>query len=216
MKISYNELARFVPNLRMAGRKHLLHVGCGSAPKERLPECFRTGDWNEIRVDIDPDVKPDIVANLSDMSMVRSSTIDAVWSSHSLEHLEDYQVPAALGEFRRVLKPGGFALITMPDLEYVAKLVSEGKGDDVLYTSPAGPITPLDMMFGHKKSIANGNLHMAHRTGFTADRLKAKLAEAGFAEVRVLPGRSYDLWAVAVTGGVSAVAANAGTGVGVR
>ena len=200
MKVSYNELANFVPSLRLQGRKHLLHVGCGSAPKERLPECFRTGDWNEIRLDIDPAVKPDIVASLTDMSAVRSGIIDAVWSSHSLEHLEDFQVPAALAEIRRVLKPGGFALITMPDLEFIAKLVSEGKGDDVLYTSPAGPITPLDMMFGHKRSIANGNHYMAHRTGFTAQRLKTKLAEAGFAEVRVLPGRSYDLWAVAVTG----------------
>src|SRR5690606_31660101 len=126
MKITYNELARFVPNLRIPGRKHLLHAGCGSAPKERLPECFRTGDWQEIRLDIDPRVKPDIVASLTDISAVRSGTIDAVWSSHSLEHLEDYQVPTALAEFRRVLKPGGFALVTLPDLEYVAKLVGEG------------------------------------------------------------------------------------------
>lgn len=201
MKVSYNELARFVPSLRIQGRKHLLHVGCGNVPKERLPECFRTGEWNEIRLDIDPAVKPDIVASLTDLSAVRSDSVDAVWSSHSLEHLEDFEVPTALAEIRRVLKPGGFALVTMPDLEFVAKLVSEGKGDDVLYTSPAGPITPLDMMFGHKRSIASGNHYMAHRTGFTAQRLKTKLAEAGFAEVRVLPGKSYDLWAVAVAGG---------------
>lgn len=206
MKISYDDLARFVPGLRMTGRKHLLHVGCGMATKERLPLCFQTGDWNEIRVDINPAVKPDIVASLTDMSVVRDGTIDAVWSSHSLEHLEDFQVPIALAEFRRVLKPGGFALITLPDLEFVAKLVSDGKADNVLYTSPAGPITPIDMMFGHKKSIANGNHFMAHRTGFTAQRLKNKLADAGFAEVRVLPGKSYDLWAVAVVGSTSTVA----------
>lgn len=199
MKISYNELAQFIPSLQISGRKKFLHIGCGAAPKERLPECFRTDDWQEIRLDIDKRVKPDIVASITDMSAINNGMVEAVWSSHNLEHLEDFQIPLALREIRRVLKPGGFALITLPDLGFVAKLVAEGKGDDVLYTSPAGPITPLDMMFGHQRSIANGNYFMAHRTGFTAARLKNKLAEAGFSEVRVLPGKSYDLWAVAIT-----------------
>lgn len=200
MKISYNDLAAFVPILRQPGKKDVLHVGCGSSPPERLPECFRTADWREIRLDIDPKVKPHIVASLTDMTAVPSRSVDAVWSSHSLEHLENFEVPLALAEIRRVLKNGGFALITLPDLAIVTRLVAQGKGDDVLYTSPAGPITPLDMLFGHQASIARGNHYMAHRTGFTADRLRNKLAEAGFQEVRVLPGRSYDLWAVAVVG----------------
>lgn len=200
MKISYNDLAAFVPILRQSGKKDVLHVGCGNANPERLPECFRTGDWQEIRLDIDPKVNPHIVASLTDMSVVPTRSVDAVWSSHNLEHLENFEIPKALAEIRRVLKDGGFALITLPDLAIVARLIAQGKGDDVLYTSPAGPITPLDMLFGHQASIARGNRYMAHRTGFTADRLRSKLADAGFREVRVLPGRSYDLWAVAVTG----------------
>src|SRR5665213_540831 len=39
------------------------------------------------------------------------------------------------------------------------------------YTSPAGPITPLDMLFGHSDSIASGHLYMAHKTGFTCASL---------------------------------------------
>ena len=55
--------------------------------------------------------------------------------------------------------------------------------DHVVYQSPAGPITPLDMMFGHARSIAAGHVHMAHNSGLTAARLTNLLRQAGFADV---------------------------------
>jgi hypothetical protein len=45
--------------------------------------------------------------------------------------------------------------------------------------------------------MANGNLFMAHRTGFTATSLGQCLQEAGFDEVRVHEGHRWDLWALA-------------------
>ena len=51
------------------------------------------------------------------------------------------------------------------------------------------------MIFGHSPSIASGHVHMAHRTGFTVDRLGRLAVNAGFAETRVLEGENYDLWA---------------------
>lgn len=197
MKITHDDLASFIPSLRQPGAKSLLHVGCGSAGPERLPDCFKAPDWKEIRLDINSAHKPDIVASLTDMSVVEDASMDAVWSSHNLEHLEGFQVPQALAEIRRVLKPGGFALITLPDLKHIAQLIIEGKADQVIYVSPAGPITPLDMLFGHQASQEQGNHYMAHRIGFTADSLGRKLVEAGFAEVRVRTGNAYDLWAIA-------------------
>lgn len=201
MKITHDDLASFIPSLRQPGprAKTLLHVGCGSAGPERLPDCFKASDWKEIRLDINPAHKPDIVASLTDMSAVENASMDAVWSSHNLEHLEGFQIPQALAEIRRVLKPGGFALITLPNLEHIAQLIVEGKVDQVIYVSPAGPITPLDILFGHQASQEQGDYYMAHRTGFTAERLGRKLTEAGFAEVRVRQGNSFDLWAVACT-----------------
>lgn len=198
MNITYQDLERFIPNLKERGEKKLLHVGCGTAPESRLPECFRTNSWAQIRLDIDPAVKPDVIASLTDMSAVPTGSIDAVWSSHNLEHLEGFQVPDALKEMLRVLKPGGFSLITLPDLMTIAKLIADGRVDDILYKSPAGPIAPIDMLFGHQRSIARGNRHMAHRTAFTAERLQKLLVSAGFSDVRVTHGSSYDLWAVAV------------------
>lgn len=199
MKITHNDLAPFVPCLRQPGIKTLLHIGCGTAPRSRLPACFQGDYWKEIRLDIDPKVKPDIVASVTDMSVVPSAEADAVWSSHNLEHLEGFQVAKALREIRRVLKPGGFVLINLPNLQQIASLVAEGRAEEVMYTSPAGPITPLDMMFGHQASLSRGNQYMAHRTGYTQERLKKVLAEAGFSEVRVMRGNAFDLWAVGVS-----------------
>ena len=90
---------------------------------------------------------------------------------------------------------GGFALITLPDLQAVCRYIAEDKLEDVLYQSPAGPIHPIDVVYGHRPSIGRGNRFMAHRTGFTASTLGAKLARAGFRPVRV-KRRDFNLWAV--------------------
>ena len=134
---------------------------------------------------------------MTDMRPVTDGTVDAVWSSHNLEHLQRHEVPLALSEFIRVLKPYGLLLLTLPDLRQVAQLVVEDKLEDQAYYSSSGPITPLDMIFGHGASLAHGNHFMAHRTGFTARTLHKVLIEAGFVEVSLRVGRSFDLWATA-------------------
>ncbi len=131
------------------------------------------------------------------MSPVADNAIDAVWSSHNLEHLQRHEVPLALREFIRVLKPHGLLLLTLPDLQQVARLVVEDELEDEAYFSPSGPITPLDMIFGHTASLARGNPYMAHRTGFTARTLQKVLSEAGFVEISLRAGTSFDLWATA-------------------
>lgn len=174
----------------------VLHVGCGPANPENLHERFRRRDWKELRLDINPAVKPDVVASLTDMRDVESESVDAVWSSHNLEHLYSHEVPLALAEFARVLAADGFALITLPDLQQIAEFISADKLEDVIYHSPAGPITPRDCLFGLDRAIAGGNEYMAHRTGFTATSLERHLREAGFAEVTVWFA-PFALWAEA-------------------
>ncbi len=178
-------------------QRQVLHVGCGKAGKSRLPKVFHSAQWQEIRLDIDPAVQPDIVGSITDLHMLPSGSVDAIWSSHNLEHLHSFEVPGALEEFLRVLKPDGFALISLPDLRAVARYIANDQLAQPLYHSAAGPISPLDILFGHQASIASGNHYMAHRTGFTARTLGEALAAAGFAEVRVHQGRRWDLWALA-------------------
>ena len=173
--------------------KVVLNVGCGYIGQPLHPS-FRGGEWRELRLDIDPAVNPDIVCSMTDMQPLASGSVDAIWSSHNLEHLHRHEVPIALTEFLRVLRPGGMLLLTMPDLQRVAELVAADELEDEAYLSPSGPISPLDMIFGHAASLAQGNLHMAHKTGFTARTLNRLLAEAGFAEIAVSRD-GFALWA---------------------
>jgi SAM-dependent methyltransferase len=177
--------------------KTVLHVGCGAYGPEKLHPVFRDGTWQELRLDIDASAKPDIIASITSMPPVSDRTMDAVFSSHNLEHLYAHEVPLALQEFRRVLKPDGYALITLPDLQAVAALVAEGVLTEPAYMSTMGPITPLDMLYGFGPALAANNFFMAHHGGFTGRSLMHSLAEAGFgfSVVQRLPA-SFALWAL--------------------
>ena len=78
-------------------------------------------------------------------------------------------------------------------------LVADDKLTETAYTSPAGPIAPLDILYGHRPSMAKGNLFMAHRCGFTQKVLIGTLQAAGFTTVAGMRRGHpcYDLWAVA-------------------
>jgi predicted SAM-dependent methyltransferase len=161
--------------------KRILNAGSGPGRIQRIAPLLNAQGWEEVRLDIDPDVKPDVVGSITELQRsFAAQSFGAVWSSHVLEHLYAHEVYPALREFIRVLQPDGFALIMSPDLEAVAQHIIKHGIASVAYDSPAGPIRPLDMLYGHSRAIENGHHHMAHRTGFTAERLGNLLLSAGF------------------------------------
>lgn len=167
------------PSAELTG-KTVLNVGCGPRAITVIGTVFPAEEWRELRLDIDPAAEPDIVASMTDMPAVRDGSVDAVWSSHNLEHLDAHEVPRALREFLRVLRPGGHLLLTVPDLQAVATLVAADRADEPLYQSAVGPVYPLDVLYGFGPALAAGNHFMAHRTGFTPRRLGTLLQEVGF------------------------------------
>ena len=180
--------------------KKVLHVGCGVHTPDKLHEHFRAPGWQEVRLDINPKVEPDIVASITDMSCIAEGSFEALYSSHNLEHLHPHEVPQALGEFHRVLRPQGFAIITLPDLQQVAECIAEGREEEAVLLTNRGPITPLDILYGFRPFLAAGNLYMAHNFAFTAATLKKALEEAGFTDVNVERDGEFNLWAVAAKG----------------
>jgi predicted SAM-dependent methyltransferase len=50
-----------------------------------------------------------------------SSSVDAVYHSHTLEHIDRASVPGFMSEVLRVLKPNGIHRIVVPDLEQLAR-----------------------------------------------------------------------------------------------
>ena len=177
--------------------KKFLHVGCGHQNKSQL-KGFNSNDWEEIRFDIDPKVNPDILGTLTDMTLVASESIDAIFSSHNIEHVFPHEVPLVLAEFHRVLRPEGIVVITCPDLQVVCEAVARDKLLEPLYESPAGPISPIDILYGHRGYMEQGNHYMAHKCGFTYSVLGGVFLGAGFKEI--FGGRrpaNFDLWLVA-------------------
>lgn len=183
-----------------SGPRKVLHVGCGNPESGLLPAAFEADLWRELRVDLDPAVKPDVIASITDLSPVPQGTVDAVYSSHNLEHVFPREVPKALGEFLRVLRPGGFALITLPDLKSAARALLEDAQDEALYQSPAGPVSAMHLIYSYAPFVEDGNSFMLHKTGFTARSLAQALERAGFERVRVSSHR-HCLWAVGFKAG---------------
>ncbi|ABE61898.1 conserved hypothetical protein [Nitrobacter hamburgensis X14] len=168
------------------GIKHLLNAGSGPGSARRIARMVHEQDLKEVRFDIDPGVEPDVVGSILEIeTSFEPQSFDVIWSSHVLEHLYAHEIFPTLRQFHRILKLDGFALIMSPDLEAVAHFIVEQGIAAVAYNSPAGPIRPLDMLYGHSRAIEEGHVHMAHRTGFTAERLGNLLLMAGFPTVSV-------------------------------
>jgi predicted SAM-dependent methyltransferase len=144
-----------------------LRVGCGYARKANTIAGFNTATWQEVRLDIDPDCAPDIIGTVVDISAVPAASLDAIFSSHSIEHIYLHEVPRALRELVRVLTDDGFVVLTCPDFQAVCEAIAKNKLLQPLYSSPSGPIAPIDILFGHGPSLASVKYHMAHKCGFT-------------------------------------------------
>jgi SAM-dependent methyltransferase len=81
----------------------ILSVGCGK----------RGADPNVIRLDISPEVEPDMVWNLDDFPYPFAESLFAVIECLDvIEHLAD--IPKAMEEFHRILRPNGILKIATP------------------------------------------------------------------------------------------------------
>ena len=140
------------------GKKKVLNAGCGAAGGGRVASIFRPTLWHEVRLDIEPGTRPDIVGSFADMrGLVADGCFDALYSSHAIEHLYAHEVIPALREFLRVLKPDGFALVTCPDLAAIARQVLDGgaEGDRL---SVAGRPDPR-----HRHALRPQRIHRRRR-----------------------------------------------------
>jgi SAM-dependent methyltransferase len=173
-----------------------VNAGCGPAGHARLPSFFES--WRQLRVDVDAAVAPDVVADITDLSAIDSGSVDAIWSAHCMEHLYVHEVEPALSEFHRILKDDGFACIIVPDLQTIAQYIVSDRLHEVIYESPAGPVTAHDVLFGFGPAVARGSISMAHRCGFTPTAMLQRLRQSSFVEVVLRRRPSLELAALAL------------------
>ena len=160
--------------------KRLLNVGGGSKSIALPPEY---SGFEHVLLDIDPQGAPDIVLDGRQLGELAAAQFDGIYCSHNLEHYFRHDVPKVLAGFFHVLKPGGFAQIRVPDLTELMRRVVQGKIDleETLYVSPAGPIAPLDVIYGFGRQIETSGVDFfAHKTGFSDQSLSRAVERAGF------------------------------------
>lgn len=144
----------------------VLIAGCGGEGQQ-----WKDQGWSVVRLDIDPQTSPDIVGDMTNLGDV--GPFDAVSCNNALEHLYPHDVPKALSEFYRVLKPGGMAIIQVPDLEDVKAT------DEII---PEIGMSGLHLLYGDPTLLENFP-YMAHHCGFVSDTLKSAMDRAGFSTI---------------------------------
>lgn len=137
-----------------------LKLDLGGAASPYAPDEYTTVDLHG---------EPDVRADLADLPFADDS-VDAIWCSHVLEHLAIAEVPVALAEMRRVLRPHGRAIIRVPNFDYVAKYWLTGP--DRAWAEA--------MVFGLQSGPGE-----FHKSAYTNQILRADLEAAGFEVLRV-------------------------------
>lgn len=92
------------------------------------------------------------------------NSIDRIYCSHALEHIEKAKIVPTLKEWRRVIKPTGEIEILVPDLEWCCHQWLVHKSNDWW----------MDILFGNQEHPGE-----FHKTGFTYDIMKRYIFMAG-------------------------------------
>lgn len=205
-------IAKFRPK-RLEDGRAMLNLGCGTrmhqawnnldfspyAKLARYPRLMRfanrAGLVSALRYQRFREMDPQIICwDLRRGIPFASETLDVVYHSHLLEHIDRDFAAGFLVECRRVLKPGGVIRIAIPDLQfYVRRYVDLterlGAGDMRASSAHAGL---LDDWFGQMvRTEASGT---NEQQGLV--RVLERMARGGAAKVGELHRWQYDRYAL--------------------
>jgi SAM-dependent methyltransferase len=107
-----------LPRLKHYASGKLLDAGCGTMPfRQYLEGCVAEYHSLDVEKRV-PEVE--FVADVQDMRIVSSGSYDTVFCSEVLEHIPEPK--RAIAEVRRILRPGGKCIFTVP---YLSRLHEE-------------------------------------------------------------------------------------------
>lgn len=195
-KMAEQMAANLANKTTASGTKKVLCLHAGPADSARLMhEQFTREAWQAVWVSANPAFKPDIVSALTKLDKIASGSVDAAWSPHTLKHLYSHEVPVVLKECYRVLKPDGFFGMFTPDLDVVCDAISRKGIEKTVYSTKAGPVTGLDVLYGYGEHLKKGSLDALPKTGFTGGYLGQILRDNGFRDI-TLNFKQHNIWAV--------------------
>lgn len=106
-------------------------------------------------------------------------SVDAIYSSHTLEHFPHRLVPTVLAEWWRVLKPGGKIQISVPDFTKISKLIAAGQP----CRAPDGRIVNWAAVVGGGQTDLN-DYHLSHMDYADLATLLSRMGAIGVREFR--------------------------------
>jgi ADP-heptose:LPS heptosyltransferase/predicted SAM-dependent methyltransferase len=121
-----NEAAKVKYDIVQYTRGTGLDVGCG--PAKAFPHFIGVDNKKDTElfgIDMAPD---NVVEDASTLPMVPDGRLDFVFSSHLLEHIEDYE--AALAEWWRIIKVGGHLVLYLPHKDLYPNIGQPGSNRD--------------------------------------------------------------------------------------
>src|SRR5438105_2134575 len=81
-----NESAKVKYDIVRYTRGRVLDIGCG--PDKAFPHFIGVDNYHHMR-EFGIPMKPDLVMDADDLSLIARGSVNAVYSSHTLEHMED-------------------------------------------------------------------------------------------------------------------------------
>lgn len=167
-------IERFIAAHRADIRGHVLEMH-----DTGYTDCFGAGVTRRDVLDIDPlNPRATIVADLAAADTVAADTFDCFVLTQTLQFIFD--VPAALAQVHRVLRPGGVALVTVPAVSRLAP--GYGLDRDYWRFTPASCTALFAAAFGPGAAAVHGygnvRTAMAFLAGLAQEELPRSVLEA--------------------------------------
>ena len=120
-----NETGKIRWELPQYTRGRGLDLGCG--PDKAFPHFIGVDNYTAT-AQFGIEMKPDVVCNITKLDIFGSASMDFVYSSHCLEHVDDYV--STLKEWWRVIKPSGHLILYLPHKEFYPNIGQPGANPD--------------------------------------------------------------------------------------
>ncbi len=182
-----------------------INIGCGATPTDgwiNFDNSFavRVARWplladivSSMRLLPRPSREFAKVASRKDVKFANASaripkadnSVDVVYSSHMIEHLDSCEVRAFLQEVKRVLRPGAIVRLVVPDLALIVEdYLSSGDSDQLIANTNMCQNRPVGVAARLKLALIGPRRHLWMYDGPALVKL---LSEAGFSDVMIMP-----------------------------
>ena len=145
-----------------------LHIG-GKEKKE---------GWSILNIQKNDNV--DFVGDISDLSQFDNESIDEIYASHVVEHVNQKNIPKTLKGIHRVLKDDGKFYISVPDMDILCRIFLDPNAP------PKVKFHVMRMMFGGQTDEFD-----FHYFGWNMLFLKDFLTVAGFKKIDKVKSFSF-------------------------